>query len=219
VIYLFIDFNIDQFRNALAASFGLLAIIHLSNNKSLLSFFWFVISVAIHNSMIWLVILYFVKYNSHLRFLIVLFLSVIILIPDKALLINSFLNELQLDNIAIGIHFINKLTSYTYNSIQDSNTVIFALVIIKSIFIYSLAWKYKVNKIFLDVYLFAILLYYVFIEFNTLGGRILRDALLLEPVLLFFILKNNIKWILLVPFILLFNILAKNLGHFERIFC
>lgn len=62
---------------------------------------------------------------------------------------------------------------------------------IKTIFIYFLALKYKINKIYLNTYLFAILLFYAFLEFNTFGARILRNILFVEPIFLYYILKEN----------------------------
>jgi len=216
VVYLYIDFNIDQFRNALAASFGLLSIVYLNNGLTKKSLLFFLVSVMIHNSMLWLILLYFSNIKL-LRSTTIVLLLTLVFIPNKAIFLNDLLNDSNLSNLALGIHFVNKLTSYTYNSLQDSNTVIFALVILKSLFIYLLGIKYKINRVYLDVYLYAILLYYVFIDFNTLGGRILRDALLLEPVMLFYIIRQNISWVLIVPFIFIFNIFSKNLCHIERI--
>ncbi|MBE2986043.1 EpsG family protein [Campylobacter sp. RM12920] len=58
VIYLFVDVYIDQYRSGLASAFGLLAIVLFSEGKTKLSLLWLLLGCIIHNSLIWLLIIY-----------------------------------------------------------------------------------------------------------------------------------------------------------------
>lgn len=213
--YFYIDVYIDQYRAGLSSAFGVLAIVLLSEGKIKSSLFWLFIGSIIHNSLIWLLILYIALYSKFF-ILIVLSLVIFIFIPNKVEMLWNILQQFNL--IGADSHIARKLVSYTYKSIDGNSVSIFSLVMIKTIFIYFLALKYKINKIYLNTYLFAILLFYAFLEFNTFGARILRNILFVEPILLYYILKENTKWIFFVLLVLLFNLFAKNLEHLERIF-
>jgi len=212
-IYLFIDFNIDQFRNALAASFGLLAIVQLSKKETYYSVFNFLIASLIHTSMLWLAIIYLSRNKKYNKILIVLCV-LLIFIPNKVNLVIDFLDNSFFDTL----HLFAKIQYYALESgSAQFQELLFSFFVGKVILILVLAYLIKINKIYLNVYLYAVLLFYIFIDFNTLGARVVREALLLEPIFLYFLLKNNLRYILIIPFLLIYNIFSKNLPLIDRI--
>lgn len=215
VLYLFIDFNIDQFRNALAASFGVLAVVLLTEKKYIYSLGWFLISVLIHNSMAWLILIYFVMFVKTNR-LIVLSLIITILIPNKI----NFVSELLSFFSGVDVHFYAKISSYVDSSLKNETAnKLLSFVVVKAISIALIGFYFKINRIYLYVYIYAVLLNFLFIDLHTIGGRILRDAFLFEPILLLMILrrsKNNVYFILFCFIVFLYNLSVKNITHIGR---
>lgn len=214
-IYLFIDFNIDQFRNALAASFGLLAIVQFSKKEKYYSFFNFLIAVLIHTSMMWMAIIYLIK-NKNYNKIIITILIILVLLPNKVDLVienlnNNFFNTINMSLLLTKVQYYT-LASYT-GQFKES---FFSFFMGKTILIFILGYLVKVDKVYVYSYLYAILFFYFFIDFETFGARIVREVLLLEPIFLYFLLKNNLKYILLIPFLLIYNIFSKNLPLIDR---
>ncbi|MFA6143766.1 MAG: EpsG family protein [Sulfuricurvum sp.] len=214
-IYLFIDFNIDQFRNALAASFGLLAIVQLSKKETYYSYFNFILAVLIHNSMSWLAVIYLSK-NTRYNKVTLIFLVFLIFIPNKVNLLIDFLDNNFFDTIGLS-HLFGKIQFYALEShTSQFSELLFSFFIGKTILIYALGYLVKMDKTYLYTYLYATLFYYLLIDFNTFGARIVREALVLEPIFLYFLLKNNLRYILVIPFMLAYNIFSKNLPLIDR---
>lgn len=213
IVYLYIDFSIDQFRNALAASLGVLAIVLFTENKNKVSLVLVLIASLIHTSMLWLVLIYFVKSKKTNIFLLAV-LIILALIPGK---IDFFLNILETFSGNISeLHLLRKIESYTKSSIEHQN-VLLSFVLLKAIVVYILAKNSKINPVYLSIYLYSILLYFVFIEFHTIGGRLIRSAFLLDPILLLYALGYRKYYIFPILLILIYVTFNKNIIHIERI--
>jgi hypothetical protein len=141
VIYLFLDFNIDQFRNALAASFGLLSIVLLVENKFKYSLIWFLFSVLVHNSMVWMLVIYITRNKYIFYFTIVSLLLLIVSNELKDILL--YISDLYFHSS----HLAAKVYGYLKNEDFQESASIFSLVFLKSLFIYILTLKEKLIMI------------------------------------------------------------------------
>ncbi|QCD51007.1 putative membrane protein [Campylobacter californiensis] len=140
----------------------------------------------------------------------------LVFIPNKIEIVSFLLHNFTI-GLDFDLHIVRKLESYTRRSLGIDNTP-FSLVMTKTIVIYIVALKYKLNKTFLYAYFYAIILFYIFLNFDTISIRILRHVLFVEPIMLYYILKQNKNWMFLAIIALTFNIFAKNMVHLERIF-
>lgn len=215
VVYLYLDFSIDQFRNALAGAFGVLSIYYIAENKYRMAFVWFILASLIHNSMLWMIVLFFAE-NKKIHKSMIISLIILALIPNKMNFFLDLIDFFAASGVLYEFHILRKLVGYTDSSLEFNNAL-YSFVIIKSIFIYFLTLKTKINKAYLNAYLYAILLYYTLIDFHTIGGRIIRDVFLLEPILLVYILSYKKVYIFPILLIVLYITFNKNIPIIERI--
>jgi hypothetical protein len=217
LFYLFIDFNIDQFRNALAASFGLLAIVLLVEKKLKYSIILFVFSFLIHNSMIWLFVIYLSK-NEKLNKIMIISLIVIVLLPNKFIYLSDIFDYISSFPGLSSFHIFSKIIGYLDTSLDGLIiNSLYSFVIFKLILLTFIAYKIKIDKIYFHAFLYALLLYYALIDLHTIGGRIVRDIYLLEPIIVYFALIKKKEYILIILPIVLYNLFTKNIILIERI--
>ena len=215
--YLFIDFDIDQFRNALAASFGLLAIVFLVEKKLKYSFIWFIFSFLVHNSMIWLVVIYSFK-NEKLNKIMIMTLIVIVLLPNKFIYLSDIFDYISSFPGLSSFHIFSKIIGYLSTSLDESLVnSLYSFVILKLIILTVIAYIIKIDKIYFYILLYVLLLYYAFIDLHTIGGRIVRDAYLLEPIIVYYALIKKREYILIILPIVLYDLFTKNIILIERI--
>jgi hypothetical protein len=215
IVYLYMDFSVDQFRNALAGAFGVLSIYYIAEKKYRIGFIWFISASLIHNSMLWMILLFFAE-NKKLNTIMIVSLVVIALIPNKMTFVLDAIGFFDTSGILYEFHILRKFEGYTKSSLEFNNAL-YSLVMIKTIFVYLIATTTKINKAYLKAYLYAILLYHALIDFNTIGGRIIRDVFLLEPILLLYILNHKKIYILPILLIVLYITFNKNIMIIERI--
>jgi len=205
IMYLFLDFNIDQFRNALAASLSLLSIIYFMENKNKKSLLLMLISILIHNSMIWILIVYFIR-NDKIK--IISFISII------GLIIYGGLNDILFyfsDLYFHTSHIAEKVYGYLQNDSFQKDASLYSLVFLKSFFIYLFLKYQRIDNDIVRVYFFGLLFYVLLSDWGIFSSRIIRDILILEPILIYWLLNKNKQYILIVLPILLFNLFSKNL--------
>ena len=151
LIYLFIDVYINQYRSGLASSFGVLAIVLLSEGKIKSSLLWLLVGALIHNSQFWLVVVYICILFPNIRKFLVFVLVILVFIPGKADVILSILKYFDLIYIRDGnvylltdikfstdiiSHILRKIISYAHKSTKLDSISLFSFVISKTIIIY-----------------------------------------------------------------------------------